>query len=205
VERGLNKVSAGKLFIEGIFQKNPVFRLMLGLVPAVGATTVAWNSLLLGLMTAVVLIAAAIVVTLLRPFVPKLVMPIFHIAILTVLVTMVQRLMITVDPHAVVELGIYIPLIVVNAFVLQRLETELLMIPAILDAAGQGIGFTAALVLIGAVREFLAFGRIFDWILMEAEYSPFALANTIPGSLLIVGLLLALVNALAGKGGELNE
>ncbi len=198
-------MSVAKTFIEGVYHKNPVFRLMLGLVPAVGATTVAWNSLYLGLMTGAILLVAAVVVTIVRPFVPKAVHTILQIAVLTVLVTAVHRWAVGVNPEMVIQLGIYIPLIVVNGVILQRLSLVQSLPEAVVGALGQGIGFTAALVIIGIIREFLAYGRVFDVVLLEAQYSPFALANTIPGSLLIVGLLMALVNALMGKGGEIHE
>ena len=198
-------MSAGKNLMSGIYTENPVFRLMLGLVPAVGATTTALHGLYLGLMTAVIMTVATVIVGLLRPLVPKVVHGILHVALLTVLVAALQQWLVGIRPALVVDLGIYIPLIVVNSMILWTLSSDESVAEMAAAAVGRGIGFTVALLFIGIIREFLAFGQIFGATVLDTMYSPFALANTVPGGLLIVGLLMALVNWIMGKGGEIHE
>ncbi len=78
---------------------------------------------------------------------------------------------------------------------------------AVLQAIGQSLGFILALVVIGAIREFLGFGGIFGRSLVSAALPPLALADSVPGGMIVVGLLLALANKFMGGrgGGELHD
>ena len=70
-------------------------------------------------------------------------------------------MLLRLDPQAVASLGIFLPLIVVNGFVLHSLERNSSVSEAASDAVGKGAGFLIALVLVGAIRELLAYGTIF--------------------------------------------
>lgn len=190
---------------DGIFRSNPVFRLMLGLVPVIGITYLAQNGIFLGLLTTGVLLAAVVGGLVFRPLVPEGARPILHLALLAIFTTLAHRLLVISYPDVVIRLGIYLPLIVVNGFVLHNVENLRKPGLAIASALGMGLGFTLALTLVGIVREFLAFGQFFGNSVMDVGLDLFALAATVPGGFIIVGLLLALVNALTGKGGEVSE
>jgi electron transport complex protein RnfE len=115
------------------------------------------------------------------------------------------QVLLRLDPQAVASLGIFLPLIVVNGFVLHSLERNSSVSEAASDAVGKGAGFLIALVLVGAIRELLAYGTIFGATIFEYQLPPFALAASVPGGMVILGLLLALYNAVTGQGGELSD
>lgn len=194
-----------KTLVDGIFKQNPIFRLALGLAPAVAATTLAYNGLVLGLTTAIILVIAAIASALLAKVTPQTARPVLHLGILALLTMGAQQVLLRLDPQVVADLGIFLPLIVVNGFVLHSLEKGFHLEEAVVDAVGKGIGFTAALVVIGVIREILAYGTIFGAVVLESQLPLFALAASVPGGMVILGLLVALYNAVTGQGGELGD
>lgn len=191
--------------IDGVFRQNPVFRLALGLAPAIAITTTAINGLVLGLTTAIILVVAALISAMLTDAVPKTARPVVHLGVVAVLTLGAHRILLGIDPQIVADLGIFLPLIVVNGFVLHSLERTNAPVEAVLDVVGKGLGFVGALVLVGAIREFLAYGSIFGAALLDTRLPLFALAASVPGGMVILGLLLALYNVVTGQGGELND
>ena len=194
-----------KTLWEGIFKKNPVFVLLLGLVPAVAVTSTAQNGWALGLITAIVLVLSSIINFLLLPVVPQNVRAVLQMAILIVLVVISHSLLVELNPQVVAQLGIFLPLIAVSSLSFQTGDQSKSFGTTVVKALGQGLGFLLALVVIGVVREFLGFGTIFGAQVVASSLPPMSLASSVPGGLIIIGLLLALANKLTGQGGELHD
>lgn len=188
---------------DGLFKKNPVFVLALGLVPAVAAATTGLNGLSLGLITAVVLLAASIINYVLLPRVPANAQLAVRGLVLIVLVAAAYGLLLRLNPALAAGLGIFVPLVAVTDLLREGESTRQNFSAAILGALGQGLGFALALVVIGVIREFLAQGSIFGTELLSGSLAPLALAGGVPGGLILVGLLLALVNTV--RGGAVND
>lgn len=194
-----------KTLWEGIFKKNPVFVLLLGLVPAVAVTSTAQNGWTLGLITAIVLVLSSIINFLLLPVVPQNVRAVLQMAILIVLVVISHSLLLELNPQVVAQLGIFLPLIAVSSLSFQAGDQSKSFGTTVVNALGQGLGFLLALVVIGVIREFLGFGTIFGAQVVASSLPPMSLASSVPGGLIIIGLLLALANKLTGQGGELHD
>lgn len=194
-----------KTLWEGIFKQNPVFVLLLGLVPAVAIASTAQNGWVLGLVTVIVLVLGTIINFFLRPLVPQNIRPVLQMAVSIVLVVLSHSLLVRVNPQIVAQLGIFLPLIVANSLLFTVQEEQEDLATTILETLGQGLGFLVALVLIGVVREFLGQGAIFGTQILRGSLPPLALANSVPGGLIVVGLLMALVNKLTGQGGEFHD
>ncbi|HHX01716.1 MAG TPA: electron transport complex subunit E [Firmicutes bacterium] len=198
-------MSLGRAFVKGLWSENPVLRLAIGLVPALGITHLAINGVYLGLATTVVLLAAVLVKILVAELVSKDVSIFVDFASLTIFTTLLYRLTGVYQPELLVQLGIYLPLVAVNGFVLQRLSVDQPPTARVLDALGMGLGYTAVLTVVGIIREFVGLGQFFGKAVLNGSLTPFSLAATVPGGFVIVGLLIALYNALSGTGGEINE
>ena len=187
--------------LNGILRENPVFALVLGMCPTLATTTSAINGMSMGLATTFVLICSNVVISLLKNLIPdKVRIPAFIVVIAT-FVTMVQLLMQAYLPFIYEELGLFIPLIVVNCIVLGRAEAfaaKNTVGLSALDGLGMGLGFTLALTLIGAVRELLGTGCVFGLNLYSETYGMliFVLA---PGAFIVLGYLMALVQKLLKK------
>lgn len=196
------KLTMRGVFVNGIINENPVFRLVLGICPTLAATTSATNGLGMGLAASFVLLGSNIVISLLRNLIPdKVRIPAF-IVVISTFVTIVQLLMQAFVPALYDALGLFIPLIVVNCIILARAEAfasrnSLLLSAA--DGLGMGMGFTIALIIIGGIRELLGSGTIFGTALFGASFEPMLLAVMAPGGFLVLGLVLGLVNAITNR------
>ncbi|MBX2945831.1 MAG: electron transport complex subunit E [Cyclobacteriaceae bacterium] len=188
-------------FLKGIVRENPVFVLLLGLCPTLGVTSSAFNGLGMGVATVFVLVMSNLVVSLIKNLIPdKVRIPAF-IVIIASFVTVVQLLMEAYTPALYDQLGLFIPLIVVNCIVLGRAEAFAArnsVVSSLIDGLGMGVGFTMALTLLGAIRELLGSLSIFGFQLIEGDgMLVFILA---PGAFITLGFLIALMNWLKNRG-----
>lgn len=190
-----------KVFTNGLFRENPTFALLLGMCPTLGVTTSAGNGMGMGLATAFVLIMSNLVIALVANIIPdKIRIPSF-IVIIAAFVTVVDLCMAAYLPALHASLGLFIPLIVVNCIVLGRAEafaSKNRVIPSIFDGLGMGLGFTFSLTLLGAIREFLGSGKMFNLSIYPDNFGMliFVLA---PGAFIALGYLIAIVNRIRTK------
>ena len=184
-------------FRKGFWQDNPVFRLLLGLCPALAVTTSAENGLGMGLATTFVLVCSNIVVSSLRKLIPARVRIPSYIVVIASFVTVVQLSMEAYFYDLHKALGIFIPLIVVNCLILGRAEafaSKQRLVPSVVDGVCMGLGFTLALFVLSAVREIFGSGTLLGVSLFGAGYQPFLLMILPPGAFIAMGLLLAGMN-----------
>lgn len=191
-------MKALRIFLNGVVKENPTFVLLLGMCPTLGTTSSAINGMSMGLATMVVLVFSNFIISLIKDIVPNMVRIPAFVVVIASLVTILQMLIKAYEPDVDKSLGLFIPLIVVNCIILGRAEAFAAKnnpLDSIFDGLGIGIGFTLALTLLGAVRELLGTGRVFDVVLFPETYGAllFVLA---PGAFIALGYLIAIVNKL---------
>lgn len=195
-------MSFGKVFKNGLIDENPTFVQVIGMCPTLAVTTSAINGMGMGLSTAVVLTCSNIAISLLRKVIPdKVRIPSFIVVIAT-FVTIVGMLLKAYIPVLDQALGLYIPLIVVNCIILARAESFASQngpVASAADGLGNGIGFTLALTVIGAVRELLGNGSLFGFSLFGVHFTPILIFILPPGAFLTLGFLFAGFNKLKNK------
>ncbi len=187
-------------FTKGFLKENPVFVLLLGMCPTLGTTTSAINGLGMGLATAFVLVGSNFVVSLVKNLIPdKVRIPAF-IVIIATFVTIVELTMQAYTPALYEQLGLFIPLIVVNCIVLGRAEafaSKNTVWSSVIDGLGMGLGFAFALTILGSVRELLGSGAIFGIHFIKGDgMLVFILA---PGAFIALGYIIAIINKLNKK------
>ena len=192
-------MSNWKTFTKGLIKENPILVLLLGCCPTLATTTSAINGMSMGLATTFVLIMSNLVISLLKNFIPdKVRIPCF-IVVIASFVTVVQLVMQAYVPDIYETLGLFIPLIVVNCIVLGRAEafaSKNPVFPSILDGAGMGLGFTFALTVLGAIREILGSGSVFNFRFLPEDASTILIFVLAPGAFIALGYLIAIVNRL---------
>ena len=189
----------------GIIKENPVLRLVLGTCPTLAITTAAINGIGMGVAATVVLLGSNLVISLLRNIIPSKVRIPAYITVIAGFVTIVQMLVKAFLPSIDAALGIYLPLIVVNCIILGRAEmfaSKNPVLPSVLDAIGMGIGFTATLTLMGAIRELIGAGTLFGFTVTAQFISPMVVMLLPPGGFFVFGILIAIVNKIGPKKGE---
>ncbi|HAS61317.1 MAG TPA: electron transport complex subunit RsxE [Vibrio sp.] len=199
-----------QLFKNGMWENNPALVQLLGLCPLLAVSSTITNALGLGIATLLVLVSSNVTVSLVRDYVPKEVrIPVF-VMIIAALVTCVQLLMNAYAYGLYLSLGIFIPLIVTNCIIIGRAEafaSKNEPLPAALDGLWMGLGMTSVLVVLGAMREIIGNGTLFDGAdLLLGDWAKalrieifqfdnsFLLALLPPGAFIGVGFLIALKN-----------
>ncbi len=196
------EISQKQNFLKGIIQDNPVFVMLLGMCPTLGVTSSAFNGLGMGIATLFVLLMSNIVVSLIKSQIPSKVRIPAFIVIIASFVTIVEMVLEAFIPFLYEQLGIFIPLIVVNCLILGRAEayaSKNNLMSSIIDALGMGIGFTIALTLLGAVREILGSGSLFDLRIVSEDASTLILFILPPGAFIALAYLSVLFNKIATK------
>lgn len=183
-------------FTKGLFKENPVFVLMLGLCPTLAVSTSLKNGLGMGVAVTFVLVSSNLIISLVRKCFPaRIRIPCFIVVIAT-FVVIVERILSAYQPELNRQLGIFIPLIVVNCIILGRAEafaSKNSVWKSITDGLGMGLGFTMALLLISFIRSALGSGKILG-VSISSGFEPVALMILPPGAFLTIGFLLAFFN-----------
>lgn len=194
-----------KEFSKGIIAENPVLRLVLGTCPTLATTTSVESALGMGLAASIVLVCSNIVISALRKVIPDKVRIPAYIVVIASFVTIVQMAVKAFMPSLDEQLGVYLPLIVVNCIILGRAEAfagKNSVIASAFDGLGMGVGFTAALFLMGSVREILGAGTFLGTSIPVLSENPMLIFILPPGGFFVFGVLMAAVNRLAEKKGK---
>jgi len=199
-----------EIIVNGLWKQNPGIVQLLGLCPLLAISSNVVNALSLGLATTLVMAVANVSVALVRNFIPhEIRIPVF-VLIIAALVTVVQLAMNAWVHPLYLVLGVFIPLITTNCIVLARVEafaSKRSTAHSVLDGTMMGLGLTAVLVTLGAMREIFGKGTLLSgldlalgpqakaWVLhVIPDYQGFLLAILPPGAFIGLGLLIALRN-----------
>ncbi len=186
-----------KEFLKGLWDENPVLRLVLGMCPTLATSTSVLNGLGMGIAATFVLVCSNVVVSMLRKAIPdRLRIPCF-IVVIAAFVTIVDLVLQGFVPALSKSLGVLVPLIVVNCIILGRAEAYAYkngVFVSFIDGLGMGLGFTLALGLLGAVREILGNGTFMNITVTPETFSPAIVMILPPGAFISLGLFVGLMN-----------
>lgn len=193
------------VFLNGLIYENPTFVQLLGMCPTLAVTTSLKNGLGMGLSATAVLIMSNILISLLRKIIPDKVRIAAYIVIIAAFVTVLQMFLQSYVQSLYASLGLFIPLIVVNCIILARAEafaSKNSVGKSAMDGLGMGLGFTCALCLISAVREFFGQGTLWGIKIYGDMIKPAAIIGMPPGGFIVLGILIALINFLVSRKKE---
>mgnify|MGYP001042907023 FL=1 len=183
--------------IKGLWEQNPIFRILLGMCPTLAVTSLVENGIGMGLAATFVLICSNAAISSVRNIVPDKVRIPCYIVIIATFVTVVDLAMNAYAHELYKRLGIFIPLIVVNCIILGRAEAfarHNTVLLSVADGLGMGLGFTLALVVVAGVRELAGAGTFLGH--SAGGYQPALLFILPPGGFIVLGSLLAGMNRL---------
>jgi electron transport complex protein RnfE len=203
---------------DGLWNNNPGLVQLLGLCPLLAVSNTAVNGLGLGLATTMTLLLSNSTVSAIRHYVrPEIRLPVFVLVIASI-VTAIELAMNAWFYELYLILGIFIPLIVTNCSIIGRAEgfaSKNTLPRAAVDGLMMGLGFTAVLVTLGALRELIGSGTVLAQahlmfgeaargveIVLSEDYGGFLLAVLPPGAFIGLGLLIALKNLIDRRLGE---
>jgi electron transport complex protein RnfE len=189
-------------FFKGFWEVLPPFRLVLGLCPTLAVTKTVENGIGMGLATTFVLLCSNIIISSIKSIIPKKVRIASFIVIIATFVVIVELVMKAYFFPLSQQLGLFIPLIVVNCIILGRAEAFASKKPihhSAADGLGIGLGFTLSLMLVSAIREVLGYGTILGMQVMWDKFEPFTFMVEAPGAFVCLGLVLGLINLVPKK------
>ena len=207
-------MSFKKQLKEGLLTNNPVLSQLLGMCSAMAITTTLFNGIGMGLSVTVILICSNIVISALRKIIPDKIRIAAYIVVIAGFVTMVDLLLKAFVPALSESLGVFIPLIVVNCIILGRAEafaSKHGVLASAADGLTQGIGYTAAIVVMCIIREFLGSGTFgkgvlgADGVHILPEQYPALLVILPVGGFLTLGCLIALTQWINRKLAEKED
>ncbi|MCP4603550.1 MAG: electron transport complex subunit E [Proteobacteria bacterium] len=194
--------------VKGLWKDNPVLVLLLGLCPTLAVTNSAYNGLGMGVATSFVLLGSNLIVSLIKPIVPKSVRIPIYIVVIATFVTIVDLALKAYLYDLSRNLGLFVPLIVVNCIILGRAEafaSRNSVGRSVLDAVGMSVGFTVTLFILGTIREIIGSGTLtlfqlgeteIKFTLLGADYPGILVMILPPGAFLALGIMLAAHSAI---------
>jgi len=196
------KKSVFQEFSKGLWAEVPPFRLVLGLCPTLAITKSVDNGLGMGVAVTFVLVCSNVLISMLKNLIPKEVRIACYIVIIATFVTVVELTMQAFVYPLFLQLGIFIPLIVVNCILLGRAEAFAAkngVLASLADGLGMGIGYTLALIALSAIREILGNGTFYKMQVFGSGFEPFRFMVEAPGAFICLGLMLCVMNVIGKK------
>ena len=181
-----------------VWKENPTLVQLLGMCPTLAVTNSVANCLGMGTATMFVLVGSSFLVSVVRKVVPNEVRISAYMLIIATFVTVADMALAAVAPGIHKALGAFVALIVVNCIILGRAEAFASKNPvgrSVLDAIGNGIGFTWMMLVMGSVREVLGNGTWLGMRVFGPHFEPWVIMILPPGGFLTLGTILLIVGA----------
>ncbi len=204
-------MNLSKEFFKGFWTENAILVLLLGLCPTLAVTTSAYNGLGMGAASTFVLICSNVVISALKGVIPKKVRIPCFIVVIATFVTIVDMVLKAYQFDLHRNLGLFVPLIVVNCIILGRAEafaSRRSILESLVDGLGMGLGFTLTLGILGAIREILGAGTITLFQMGETviQFDPFGgsyggvlVMILPPGAFITLGFMVAFQNSMMAR------
>ena len=204
-----------KQFIEGLLTQNPVLVQVLGMCSTMAITTSFFNGLGMGVSVLVILTLSNVIIAAIRKIIPDKIRIAMFIVVIAGFVTCVDLLIQAFVPALSASLGVFIPLIVVNCIILGRAEAFSYkngVAASFFDGIFQGIGYTAVLLVMCIIREFLGAGTFGggilnggDGIRILPEQFPIGMLTLPVGGFLVLACLIAAMQWALSKSKNKEE
>ncbi|MBT3274277.1 MAG: NADH:ubiquinone reductase (Na(+)-transporting) subunit D [Spirochaetales bacterium] len=191
--KDLKKTQSFQTFMNGVWRDHPIFSMILGICSALAVSNKVENAIAMGAGVTFVLVATAIIVSLLRKMIPRRVRMIAYMLVIASFVIIVDRFLKAYFPTTSESIGPYVGLIITNCIIMGRAEAFYIQNnfgQSILDAVANGIGYTLTLSLIAIVREVLGFGTILGFQVMPDGFTPWVVMAMAPGAFFVLALFI---------------
>ena len=208
-------MNLGKQFKEGLLTNNPVLVQVIGMCSTMAITTSMFNGIGMGVAVTVILTLSNVIISAIRKIIPDKIRIAMFIVVIAGFVTCVDLLIQAFVPALSESLGVFIPLIVVNCIILGRAEAFSYkngVAASFFDGIFQGIGYTAVLLVMCIIREFLGAGTFGggilnggDGIRILPEQFPISMLTLPVGGFLVLACLIAAMQWALSKSKNKEE
>lgn len=195
-------MSASQEFLKGLYKENPIFRVLLGLCPALATSNSVQNAVGMGAAATFVLLCSNVIISMIRKGVPNKIRIPIYIVVIATFVTITDLTMQAFTPTLSKALGVFVPLIVVNCIILGRAEAfagKNGIWLSLLDGLGMGMGFTLALAMVAIIRELFGTGKFWGIPVFGSGFEPMLILILPPGAFITLGFFIGFFNWLEKK------
>lgn len=190
---------------EGIWENNPIFRMVLGLCSTLAVTNLMFNTLIMSLAVLLTLILNSVITSILRNIIPERVRMVSYMLITSTIVIIIDMVIKVLYPEISKELGPYVALIITNCIIMGRAEAFAInngIIDSFLDAVSVGTGYALSLISLSIIREFFGFGSLMGINITNNIFSSFRLLTIPPGAFFVLGIFILIVNTIRSRKGS---
>lgn len=202
------KFKTKKIFMDGIWDDNPVFRQLIGLCSVLAVTNLCINSFIMGMGLTFVTGLSSFTISLIRQFTPKHVRMMVQVLIIAVYVIIVDIFLRAYMPELSKALGPYVGLIITNCIIMGRAEAYAQKnppIPALIDGVANGLGYTLVLLSIAIVREILAFGSLFGIQILGEGFTTWTIMIMPPSAFFLLAIIIWVTHNIQEKKSEVAK
>ncbi len=188
--------------MDGLWRDHPVFSMLLGICSALAVSNRVENAIAMGVGVTFVLVGTAILIALLRNFIPQRIRMITYMLVIASFVIVVDKVLKAYFPVISDSIGPYVGLIITNCIIMGRCEAFFIqntLGQSLLDSLSNGFGYTYTLVIIAIVREFLGFGTILNIPMMPDSWPRWVVMAMAPGAFFVLSIFIWITRTLAGK------
>jgi Na+-transporting NADH:ubiquinone oxidoreductase subunit D len=179
--------------------------MMLGVCSALAVSNRVDNALAMGAGVTFVLLATATLISLLRKIIPGRVRMITYMIVIATFVIVVDLTLKAIVPDISRAIGPYVGLIITNCIIMGRAEaffSQNNLGKSLIDAVGNGIGYTYTLVAIAIVRELLGFGTLLGIQVMPESFTTWVVMAMAPGAFFVLSIFIWVSRTLSKTGEE---
>jgi Na+-transporting NADH:ubiquinone oxidoreductase subunit D len=193
------------IFMEGIFNNNPVSKQVLGICSALAVTVQMKPALVMGISLTLVTAFSSLIISSIRKLIPRNIRIIAELMVIATLVILTDQILKAYMYDVSKQLSVFVGLIITNCIVMGRAESFALAnrpFESFVDGIGNGLGYGLILVLVAFVRELLGSGKVMGFkvvpkFVYDAGYQDMGLMLLAPGAFIAIGLIVWLQKSLA--------
>jgi len=179
-----------KIFVKGLWEDNPIFRMILGICSTLAVTNQVVNTVAMGFAVVFVTVCSSFLVSLVRNVTGKRIRMAVYTLIIAAFVIMVDIALKSFVPTVSKAIGPYVGLIITNCIIMGRAEafaSNNKPLPSVLDAAGVSLGYAMSLLIISVFRELLGFGTLAGIPVLGPGFEPWVIMVMAPGAFFMLG------------------
>jgi len=188
-----------RIFFNTLWGDNPICRMVLGICSTLAVTNRLNNAVAMGLGVTFATVVSSVSISFIRDIVPRRVRMMVYMIVISTAVILVDRILKAFFPDISEAMGPYVGLIITNCIIMGRAEAFAALnkpMESFLDAAGAGAGYTAALLIIAAVRELLGFGTLFNVNVLGPNWTSWVIMIMAPGAFLVLGVFIWIMRSI---------
>lgn len=191
-----------KIVLDPLSDNNPITVQMLGICSALAVTAQLPTALTMAMAVTVVLCASNTIISMLRKKIPPKIRMIVQMVVIASLVIVVDQILQAFAYEISKQLSVFVGLIITNCIVMGRAEAFAMQNPpkeSFLDGLGNGLGYSAILIIVATFREILGAGTLAGFRVLPQSYPGNGLMVIAPGAFVIIGLLIWLQRSITKK------